>query len=69
MDYLFLFVFYLVIKHANFIVNMGNAKASDIKKIIDYIKTKAMTKYGIRLRVEQRLINWVGVSEKEEEED
>ena len=56
-------------KHANFIVNMGNAKASDIKKIIDYIKTKAMTKYGVRLRVEQRLINWVGVSEKEEEED
>lgn len=56
-------------KHANFIVNMGNAKASDIKKIIDTIKTKAMSKYNIRLRVEQRLINWVGVSEKEEEED
>ena len=56
-------------KHANFIVNMGNAKASDIKKIIDTIKAKAMSKYGIRLRVEQRLINWVGVSEKEEEED
>jgi len=56
-------------KHANFIVNMGNAKASDIKKIIDTIKTKAMNKYGIRLRVEQRLINWVGVSEKEDEEE
>ncbi len=56
-------------KHANFIVNMGNAKASDIKKIIDIIKAKAMNKYGVRLRVEQRLINWVGVSEKEEEED
>ena len=56
-------------KHANFIVNMGNAKASDIKKIIDTIKAKALSKYNIRLRVEQRLINWVGVSEKEEEED
>lgn len=54
-------------KHANFIVNMGNAKASDIKKIIDIIKAKALTKYNIKLRVEQRLINWVGVSEKEEE--
>ena len=56
-------------KHANFIVNMGNAKASDIKRIIDTIKAKALSKYNIRLRVEQRLINWVGVSEKEEEED
>ncbi len=56
-------------KHANFIINTGNAKALDIKKIIDYIKQKAMTKYGIKLRVEQRLINWVGVSEKEEDEE
>lgn len=49
-------------KHANFIVNMGNAKASDIKRIIDVIKQKAFIKYGIRLHVEQRLINWVGDS-------
>ena len=49
-------------KHANFIINTGNAKASDIKKIIDLIKQKALIKYGIRLRVEQRLINWVGVN-------
>ena len=55
-------------KHANFIINNGNAKASDIKKIIDTIKAKALNKYNIRLRVEQRLINWVGVSEKESEE-
>ena len=52
-------------KHANFIVNMGNAKASDIKKIIDVIKQKTLAKYGIRLHVEQRLINWEGQSEKE----
>ena len=51
-------------KHANFIVNTGNAKASDIKKIIDLIKQKALTKYNIRLHVEQRLINWEGTSEK-----
>jgi len=56
-------------KHANFIVNLGNAKASDIKKIIDTIKQKALIKYNIKLRVEQRLINWVGVSEKEEDEE
>jgi UDP-N-acetylmuramate dehydrogenase len=47
-------------KHANFIINTGNAKANDIKRIIDVIKQKALTKYGIRLHVEQRLINWVG---------
>jgi len=45
-------------KHANFIINKGNAKASDIKKIIDYIKEKVKSKHNIRLRVEQRLINW-----------
>ena len=53
-------------KHANFIVNIGNAKASDIKKIIDLIKQKALIKYGVRLRVEQRLINWDEKNEKEE---
>ena len=54
-------------KHANFIINTGNAKAADIKRIIDLIKQKALIKYGIRLRVEQRLINWVGdiVDEKD----
>lgn len=55
-------------KHANFIVNIGNAKASDIKKIIDVIKQKALTKYNVKLRVEQRLINWVGDSVAKESE-
>lgn len=55
-------------KHANFIINTGNAKATDIKKIIDIIKQKAWIKYGIKLRVEQRLINWVGDSIEESEE-
>ena len=56
-------------KHANFIVNMGNAKASDIKNIIDFIKLKVKAKYNIKLHVEQRLINWVGVNEKESESE
>ena len=55
-------------KHANFIINTGNAKASDIKRIIDIIKQKALIKYGIKLRVEQRLINWVGVNVDEKDE-
>ena len=56
-------------KHANFIINMGNAKASDIKGIIDVIKQKAFIKYGIKLRVEQRLINWVGDNVEESGEE
>ncbi len=58
-------------KHANFIINMGNAKASDIKRIIDLIKQKALVKYGIRLHVEQRLINWAGenIDEKGEKKN
>ena len=54
-------------KHANFIINTGNAKASDIKEIIDYVKEKAKEKYKINLRVEQRLINWSEIHEKEKE--
>ena len=45
-------------KHANFIINTGNATASDIKEIIDIIKEKVYDKYKIKLRVEQRLVNW-----------
>lgn len=45
-------------KHANFIINTGDAKAKDIKEIIDYVKEKTKEKYNITLRVEQRLINW-----------
>lgn len=45
-------------KHANFIINTGNATASDIKEIIDVVKTKVKEEYNINLRVEQRLVNW-----------
>ncbi len=45
-------------KHANFIINTGNSSASDIKEIVDFIKEKVYQEYGIKLRVEQRLVNW-----------
>ena len=54
-------------KHANFIINTGNAKASDIKEIIDYVKKEVKEKYDINLRVEQRLINWSDSNEKNKE--
>lgn len=53
-------------KHANFIINIGGATASDIKNIIDFVKLEAKQKYNINLRVEQRLINW---SENEKEKE
>ena len=43
-------------KHANFIINNGNAKGEDIKKLINEIKDKVKEKYGIELKVEQEFI-------------
>lgn len=45
-------------KHANFIINVGGATASDIREIIDVIRKKVLEEYNIKLRVEQRLVNW-----------
>lgn len=39
-------------KHTNFIVNLGNAKATDVKKVIEIIKTKVKEKFGIELEEE-----------------
>lgn len=45
-------------KHANFIVNINNAKGSDIKELITFIKTQVYEKYNIELKVEQEFVNW-----------
>jgi UDP-N-acetylmuramate dehydrogenase len=45
-------------KHANFIINYGNATASDIKSLILFVKKEVNKKYKIDLRVEQEFINW-----------
>ncbi len=45
-------------KHANFIVNKGNADAKDIKALIDLAQTKVKEKYNINLKLEQELFNW-----------
>lgn len=34
-------------KHAGFIINSGNAKASDVKKLIELIKSKLYASYGV----------------------
>lgn len=39
-------------KHANFIVNLGKAKASDVKKLINLIKKKVKKRFKINLEEE-----------------
>lgn len=43
-------------KHANFIVNINKAKATDVTELIDYIRNKAKTERGITLRTEIQVI-------------
>lgn len=43
-------------KHANFIVNNGNATGEEIKKLINEIKEKVKEKYNIELKVEQEFV-------------
>ena len=42
-------------KHANFIVNLGEAKAEDVKKLINLAKKKVKNKFGITLEEEIRI--------------
>ncbi len=43
-------------KHANFIVNMGDATGEDIIKLINEVKDKVKDKYNIELKLEQIII-------------
>ena len=43
-------------KHANFIVNTGNAKAADIESLIEHVAETVKQKHGIELEREVRII-------------
>ena len=43
-------------KHANFIINIGNATGEDIYKLIKEIQAKVKEKYDIELKVEQEIV-------------
>jgi UDP-N-acetylmuramate dehydrogenase len=43
-------------KHPNFIINIGNAKAADVIKLIKLVKQKVKNKFGIELEEEIRYI-------------
>jgi UDP-N-acetylmuramate dehydrogenase len=39
-------------KHSNFIINLGNARAADVKALIDLAKTRALAELGVKLEEE-----------------
>jgi len=43
-------------KHANFIINMDNASASDIEKLIQTVQAEVLKKFSIKLQTEVRII-------------
>ena len=43
-------------KHANFIINTGQAKASDVRSLISIIHSKVKEKYNISLELEIKII-------------
>jgi UDP-N-acetylmuramate dehydrogenase len=45
-------------KHANFIVNLGKAKASDVLKLISLAKREVKKKFGIGLKLEVQLVGF-----------
>jgi UDP-N-acetylmuramate dehydrogenase len=43
-------------KHANFIINTGNATSEDVKKLAQLLKEKVMHDFGIELNEEVKYI-------------
>jgi len=47
---------YVSNKHANFIINMGKARASDVLRLIDIVRQKVKKGYGVWLELEIELM-------------
>ncbi|MFB0536397.1 MAG: UDP-N-acetylmuramate dehydrogenase [Anaerolineae bacterium] len=48
-------------KHANFIVNLGQARPSDVKALMDMARDAVLEQFGIELELEQELVGeWNG---------
>ena len=45
-------------KHANFIINKGNATGKDIHDLILYVKETVKRETGVDLKIEQEFVNW-----------
>lgn len=55
-------------KHANFIINVGNASSKDILDLIALVKEKVYNTYEIELELEQKIVKW-DENEREEEKE
>jgi UDP-N-acetylmuramate dehydrogenase len=47
-------------KHANFIINTGNACASDIENLIKYVQQQVKEKQGVILQTEVKIVGEAG---------
>lgn len=45
--------------HANFIMNMGNAKAEDVQKLVNLIKTEVKKQFGVQLVMEVKTLGFL----------
>ena len=45
-------------KHANFILNMGDAKASDVTDLVKAMKNEVLKKFGVHLSLEVRAVGF-----------
>lgn len=45
-------------KHANFILNMGNAKAQEVTELVELMKSEAFKKFGAHLEMEVRRVGF-----------
>jgi len=43
-------------KHANFIINLGGAKASDVSELIEEVRSEVQNKFGVVLEPEVRML-------------
>ena len=43
-------------KHANFIINVGGAKAADVRALIDLVKKTIREKFGVEMKPEVQFI-------------
>jgi UDP-N-acetylmuramate dehydrogenase len=42
--------------HANFIVNTGKARASDVRALIDEVRERVLKQFGITLHTEVKMV-------------
>ncbi len=55
-------------KHANFIVNTGNASADEIERVLEHVRNEVELQQGVRLHTEVRIVGERKVAQQGEQE-